>query len=159
MLAHSPTIGLDIIEYNDQHADDFRRLYLEWVWQHYEPSAEDMAAVNQPRQTIIAPGGAILMARLHDETIGTIALKKIDDTTVELIKLAVSPKAQGKKIGKALELSALEKARAMGFQKATLECDTKLTAAINLHTKIGFKKIGTPCAASCRCDTRMEMDL
>jgi hypothetical protein len=49
----------------------------------------DKFVLMEPEKAILRRGGAILMASLKNEIAGTVALKKVDDTTYEFTKMAV----------------------------------------------------------------------
>jgi GNAT superfamily N-acetyltransferase len=92
--------------------------------------------------------------------VGTCALIRMDDSTYELAKMAVSPTAHGLGIGERLGRAAITKAKALGASRLYLESNTKLVPAINLYHKLGFQKTvaGAPSPYE-RCNIQMELDL
>lgn len=83
-------------------------------------------------------------------------LIKIDKDTFELVKMAVSEKAQGKNIGWLLGQKVIEKAKELGARKVYLESNTVLTPAINLYYKLGFERVvGLP-SPYARANIQME---
>ena len=77
----------------------------------------------------------------------------------ELVKMGVSPLAQGKGIGFLLGQACIEKARALGAEKIYLESNTRLKPAISLYHKLGFRKVAGPPSPYERCNIQMELKL
>jgi len=150
---------VEIIEYIDEHHADLRRLNLEWIEKHFEPEPEDFAVIDDPHGKVLTPGGAILMARLNGEMVGTVGLLKMSDTKAEMIKMAVTESAKGKSIGYLLGKAALAKAKAMGFQQVFLESNTTLVPAINLYRKLGFERVTGSVSPYSRCNIQMQKDI
>ena len=91
---------LQIIPYvNADHREAFRELNVAWVSRWFTMEAADYEALDHPQEYIINPGGAVLMALLDGEPVGTCALIKVDDTLFELSKMCVSEKARGNGVG------------------------------------------------------------
>jgi len=87
-------------------------------------------------------------------------MMKLDNSTFELGKMAVTEKAQGKKIGKKLLLTSIGFAVEEGAKKVVLSTHPKLTAAVNLYQSIGFKRINMPKVSTYkRAVFMMELDL
>lgn len=63
---------------------------------------------------------------------------------LELIKMAVTEKYQGLKIGKALIERCIEEAKAMQAEKLILETAEELKSAIALYEKSGFIRFELP---------------
>ncbi len=75
------------------------------------------------------------------------------------LKMAVSPKAQGKNIGWLLGRAAIECARAKGARSLYLESNTILKPAISLYRKLGFEKVTGRATPYERCNIQMELIL
>ena len=58
-------MNIDIIEYEDQYHDEFRKLNLEWLDKYNLTEEPDLLVLNDPRGTIINKGGYIWLAK-HD---------------------------------------------------------------------------------------------
>jgi ribosomal protein S18 acetylase RimI-like enzyme len=58
---------------------------------------------------------------------------------VELIKLAVTSRAQGKGVGRRLCETVIARAREMGARKIELVSSHKLVSALKLYESLGFK--------------------
>jgi len=87
------------------------------------------------------PFGAIILAKLDDDFIGCIAVRKIDIDTAELKRMYVRPSKQRNGIGKRLLEIALDSAKKYGYKKIRLDTLNNMTPAINLYKKNGFYEI------------------
>lgn len=148
-----------IIDYAPQHRIYFKDLNEEWIKKYFMLEPTDSKVLENPEDYILNPGGHILMATYKEEVVGTCALIKMDDGSYELAKMAVSPAAQGKKIGWLLAQGLIKKARSTGAKRIYLESNTKLTPAINLYHKLGFKKVVGPPSPYARANIQMELML
>jgi len=150
--------GLTIIDFTPTHTQDFKRLNVEWITQHWNLELADEKALDNPTEYIIDKGGAILMALYNDSAVGSVALIPFDDSTLELAKMAVSPDVRGKGIGRVLGEFALERAQKMGAQRVYLESNSVLTPALSLYRKLGFCDLSDEKEASpyTRCNVQME---
>lgn len=151
--------SVEIIDYNSAFHDDFKRLNYEWIEKYFQLEESDHQSLNHPDQKIIEPGGHIFMARYKGEIVGTCALMKLDADTYELVKMAVTEKAQDKGIGWLLGQAAIQKAREFRAKILFLESNTVLTPAIKLYQKLGFQKVvGEPSPYE-RCNIQMALQL
>lgn len=131
---------IQIIEYSSSLAPAFKRLNQEWIEKYFVMEEPDFVSLNNPEEYIIKPGGHIFFAMENGEVLGTVALIK-DHDGFELAKMAVAPVAQGRGIGRLLGETAIAKARELGAGYVLLISNRKLTPAITLYEKLGFKEI------------------
>lgn len=148
-----------IVPYTEQYHDAFRQLNQEWITTYFVMEEADYKALDHPDEKILQPGGAIMMALYQGEPVGTCALIKMDDTSYEMAKMAVSPKAQGKHVGWLLGQAVLDKARELGAKRVYLESNTMLKPAINLYHKLGFQRIVGAVSPYQRANIQMELML
>ena len=148
---------IEIINFEAQYKDDFKRLNLEWISQYFEVEPLDVQQLDCPEDYIFANGGLIYFAKLNNEIIGTVALKKVEETVFELSKMAVSPHYQGLGVGKKLGEHLINEAKGIGCKKLFLESNQKLTPAINLYKKLGFVEVPIGNSPYSRADFRAEM--
>jgi N-acetylglutamate synthase-like GNAT family acetyltransferase len=150
---------LQIEPYTPADAAAFRTLNHEWITKYFELEAVDNLILDNPKDYILAKGGAILMARYEGQTVGTCALIKINEAEFELGKMAVTASMQGKKIGQQLVAAAVNKAKELGANKLILLSHRSLQPALHVYQKMGFQLV--PCAPSeyKRADIQMEMEL
>jgi len=150
--------ALEITDFQTEHQPWFEKLNRAWIEQYFWMEAVDYEVLQHPQEHIILPGGAILMALYEGNVVGTVALRRVSSDVYEFTKMAVDDAYQGKKIGKALALSALQRAKALGARKVILYSNTKLTNAIALYRKIGFLPVPLDGPYK-RSDIKMELSL
>tara|TARA_R110002096_G_scaffold16898_9_gene57933 strand:- start:54427 stop:55368 length:942 start_codon:yes stop_codon:yes gene_type:complete len=129
--------AIDIVDFKPEYREDFRDLNVEWLEKYFVVEPVDREILWNPER-IIEDGGVILFAKSNDAIVGTCALLKQGDGW-ELSKMAVTEEHQGRKIGKALMLATLERARSMGIEKLFLITNSTLTPAIAMYRKVGFR--------------------
>jgi putative acetyltransferase len=140
----------------------FRRLNEEWIGQFFALEAEDLRQLEDPVGQLVAPGGAVLVARLGDEVVGCVGLAATRPGVMDLVKMAVSPRHQGHGIGRALVAAAIGRARTLGVTRLELESNRRLAPAVHLYEQHGFRHLGAdehepgPYA---RADVAMALDL
>ncbi|PRB03048.1 MarR family transcriptional regulator [Chryseobacterium sp. MYb7] len=148
-----------IVAYESQYKEAFKALNEEWIKAFFVMEAGDYKLLDNPEEHILNKDGHIVFALLDGEVVGTCALVKTEDNplTFELSKMAVSPKAQGKKLGYLLGNALVEKAKELNAGKVFLVTNSILVPAIKLYEKLGF--IHTPIgqAEYDRADVRMEL--
>lgn len=155
--------GLIVRDFVATDAAAFRDLNLAWIEHHFTVEAEDRAQLEDPQTHILDKGGAILIAELDGNVVGTAGLVPGHGAGVlELIKMSARSDVQGRGIGRALMDASVSKARAMGASKIWLETNTKLAAALALYRKAGFRELsGDELSASPydRCNCQMVLEL
>ncbi|MEM9180323.1 MAG: GNAT family N-acetyltransferase [Pseudomonadota bacterium] len=150
-------------DYTPADAAAFRDLNLAWVEAYFTVEDEDRAQLDDPQTHILDKGGAILIAELEGEPVGTVGLVPgHGDQVLELIKMSARSDVKGQGIGRALMDASIEKARAMGATRIWLETNTKLDAALALYRKSGFRELTgdelTPTPYD-RCNCQMLLEL
>ena len=130
--------SVEIIHFNDEHTEKFYQLNRAWLEKYFYVEDIDHEILSQPREKIIEPGGFILMARINDKIIGTVALIASSDGQLELSKMAVDSDYQGLGIGEKLAVAAIQQYQATDFKGLFLESNRQLAPALNLYDKLGF---------------------
>ena len=97
---------VEIIAYRPRFKKQFKSLNYEWLEKYFSVEPDDDKILSDPNGQIIKPGGKVFFARLDGKIIGTAALIRRDNSTFELVKMAVTEKARGLQAGKKL-LNAL----------------------------------------------------
>ncbi len=153
--------SIKIVEYTPEYRAAFSDLNKEWISKYFKMEETDYKALDNADAYIIDNGGYILVAIYNNEPVGVCALIKMNDPDYdfELSKMAVSPKAQGKKIGWMIGEAIKEKAKQIGAKKLYLESNTILVPAINLYRKLGFVEIFERSTSYERCNIQMELVL
>lgn len=135
----------------------FKTLNYEWIERFFEVEESDRKMLEAPQESVLDEGGVILMACYEGNAIGTCALLKTNASTFELAKMAVDDAFKGRGIGLVLGEAALAKARKLGGKRVFLDSNTKLTPAINLYRKLGFKRMNAEPSPYARCNIQMEV--
>lgn len=131
-------IRLLVVENSREHLADFVRLNEEWISQYFQIEEVDRALAANPGQ-VIDDGGYIFCVLEEEEVVGVCALFREGEGVFELARMAVSPAYQGKGYGGTLMEVCLKKLAELNAKKVYLVSNTKLTAAISLYKKYGFK--------------------
>ena len=99
----------------------------------------------------------VLVDRKSGRIIGTVGLRALDATTIELRKMYLHTDYRGRGLGRFLLDHALVEARKREFKRMFLETATVLREALGLYRSAGFKPCtgDHPCAK--RCDLTMEL--
>ncbi len=151
--------AVQIVDFEPQHAKAFYDLNHEWITRYFVMEEADHRSLGDPKGYILDKGGYILMANYKGEVVGTCALINDGDGIYELAKMAVSPKAQGLKIGKLLGEAAIQKARDAGAEKVYLVSNRRLETALHLYKRLGFIEVPMPPSIYERADIKMEINL
>ena len=147
---------LEIIPFSTDLKEHIKTLNLEWLKKYFKVEPKDEIVLSDPQGQIIDKGGMIFYAKYNDEIVGTVSLIKIDNTTFELSKMAVTDGVQGLGIGKKLMLHCLAIAEAKGMEKLILYSNRKLLSAIHLYEKFGFVEVPLEDGVYERADIKME---
>jgi N-acetylglutamate synthase-like GNAT family acetyltransferase len=131
---------LTIRDYEDGLAADFHDINVEWISAMFALEPADREVLENPRDRIIAPGGAILFVEAQGlGVIGTCALRKTGESAFELTKMAVRESARGLKAGEFLLAAVIARAKAMRIERLYLLTNARCAAAIHLYEKLGFE--------------------
>lgn len=150
--------NIEIVSFTDEWAGDFASLNYEWIEKYFAVEKHDKEVLDDPRTSVIDPGGEIYMAVVSGLAAGTVALIPAGDGVLELTKMAVSPEFQGMGIGDALMARCIEHARNTGVHTIWLESHTKLAPALSLYRKHGFVETPKdPNSLYSRADIRMQL--
>jgi len=127
-----------IIDYKPEHQPYFEFFNRRWIEKYFRMEPVDEYVLTNPEDAIIESGGAVLMATYEGHLAGTVALKKLDDTTYEFTKMAVHENFHRKGIAEELSYGAFRKAYELGAEKIILYTNSILKPAIRLYEKLGF---------------------
>lgn len=150
---------IDILDFEPRYRADFKRLNLAWISTYFIVEPHDEEQLDDPEHHILAPGGYVLLARAGAQIVGTVALVPFADGLWELAKMAVDPAFQGRQIGKKLGEAAIARVRAVGGRQIFLESNRRLTPALNLYEKLGFREVPMAETPYARADIKMLLDL
>jgi putative acetyltransferase len=150
---------MEIINYEDQYAADFRALNVEWLDKYHLTESHDLLIIDNPRGEILDGGGYIFLAKEGTAIVGTAALINEQNGIYELAKMAVAPAFQGRGISRLLMDACMAKAREIGAVKLLLFSNSQLQTAIALYSKYGFRHVPVTDAHFETADIKMEVDL
>ena len=138
-LAHAGG-PLQIREFDDALAVDFRDINVQWIEAMYRVEATDREVLDHPRERIIDPGGTILFVEAAGlGIVGTCALQRTGERRFELTKMGVLESARGLKVGEFLLRAVIARAQEMDVELLYLLSNRKSAAAIHLYEKLGFR--------------------
>jgi ribosomal protein S18 acetylase RimI-like enzyme len=149
--------SIKIVDYKPAHQPWFEKFNRYWIEKYFVMEPVDEFVLTNPEEALLKPGGAILMAEFDGEVAGTVALRKIDETTYEFTKMAVDNKFQRKGIAEALSNASFKKAKMLGADKVILYSNSVLTPAISLYEKLGFAHVPVGNVEYKRSDVKMEI--
>lgn len=129
---------VQIVPFRAEHGAAFYALNRAWLDEHGLYEAPDELQLADPFGTIVAPGGALFIALLDGEVVGTAAVVPHEAGDVEIAKLTVSESARGRGLGRRLVEQCISHARHMGARRVALVSSTKLGAALRLYESMGF---------------------
>jgi len=150
---------IKVIDYRPEHQPFFEQFNRNWIEKYFVMEPVDEFVLTNPGEALLKPGGAILMATCDGVIAGTVALRKVDDTTFEFTKMAVDEKFRRRGIAEALSLASFKKAKQLGAETVILYSNSILTGAIRLYEKIGFKHIPVNNTEYKRSDVKMKIEI
>jgi ribosomal protein S18 acetylase RimI-like enzyme len=131
---------LRIVEFRDELAGAFHDINAEWITSMFVMEDVDRHVLENPRETIIDPGGAVLFVELDGTGIvGAGALRWSEPGQLELTKMGVKSGLRGLKAGEFLLDALIERAATMDPDRLYLLTSKRCEAAIHLYEKSGFE--------------------
>ena len=120
-----------------------RELFLEYataigVDLEYQGFTAELAALPSP---YVPPHGALIIARINDETAGCVALRRLDEQTGEMKRLYVRPAFRSWGLAKRLIGELIQTARRAGYTTLRLDTLPSMAAAQGLYRSLGFFEI------------------
>lgn len=115
--------------------------YLHWIgvdlsFQHIEDELANFP--DRYRE----PEGAFLAAKIEQQLVGCVGLKKIDSHVCEMKRLFVREEFRTLGIGKALVARILAEAEKLGYTAMRLDTLSWMKNAVRLYREFGFYEIG-----------------
>jgi GNAT superfamily N-acetyltransferase len=148
---------INIIEFDNRYAADFKRLNMEWLDRYGLTEPADIAMLDNYQASILDTGGVIYLAKAGDAIVGSAALIQENPGEFELAKMAVTAAFQGKGISKMLIEKCLDAGRRLGAKKIFLLSSTKLTRALSLYQQYGFRQVPVTISHYATADVKMEL--
>jgi putative acetyltransferase len=148
-----------LIDYEDHHQPVFKSMNAEWLVYYNLMEPHDLEILDNPRETILEPGGFIWLAQYEGTIVGSAALIREHDGIYELAKMVVAKDHRQKGLSKLLLEKCIEKAKAIKAQKIILFSNHQLRAALALYEKYGFQHVPVVDSPFLTADVRMELVL
>ena len=148
-----------IVPYEKIHQPYFEKFNRQWIEELFVMEPVDEFVLKNPEIAILEPGGAILMALCDGAVAGTVALRKVDETTYEFTKMAVDENFRRRGIAEALSHASFEKGKELGATSIILYSNTKNAGAIKLYEKLGFKHLPVENNVYKRANVKMLIEL
>ncbi len=131
----------------------------EWLERYFHVEPKDERVLSNPYAEVIERGGQIYFWESGGEMVGSV-LAMPHGEELELGKLAVTAKAQGRGWGRRLAEEVVALARRQGYPSVVLYSDSSLTAALRLYESMGFVRFTSAEATGYkRGDVRMRLRL
>ena len=150
---------VSIIEFEEKYAADFRQLNMEWLEAYQLLETHDLLVLDDPKGTVLDPGGYIYLAEAEGKIVGSAALVREHGDHYELAKMTVAPPFRGQGISKLLLEKCLGKAREIGVKKLMLYSNSQLQTAIHLYIQYGFQHVPAVDTPFVTADIKMELEL
>jgi len=150
--------GVRVAGFDPRWREAFATLNIEWLERWFVVEDYDREVLGNPEQHILARGGHILFAVDGKErALGTVALRHEGGGVYELTKMAVSPEARGRGVGRVLMEAVLDLYRTLDARELFLESSSLLGPALALYESVGFRHHPAPRAGShyARADVHM----
>lgn len=147
---------VNIIEYEDRYAADFKLLNLEWLDRYNLTEDLDRQVLDDPKERSWTRED-ICLALLNEEVVGTSALIREHDQVFELAKMSVAPSHRGQGISKLLMEKCLDKARELEAKKLVLFSNSQLQTALRLYSQYGFQHVPIEDSPFVTADVKMEL--
>lgn len=132
---------VEIVTFDPKFLPAFVQFNRQWIEQYFVLEPMDLAQLEAPQKSILAPGGEIFFVLENGEPVATCAMVPHGERGYELAKMAVSVHARGRGYGDLMMEAALAWAKRQKASQVTLLSNTILEPAIALYKKHGFKTI------------------
>ena len=133
-------IALQIRKFKDEDQDAVGKLILDGMIEHWgflDPSKNpDLVNISKSYKNAL-----FLVAELGSNIIGCGALKPLNSTCAEIVRMSISKSYRRQGIGSLILNSLVTNARILGFDQINLETTSTWLDAITFYTKLGFEVI------------------
>ncbi|HEX3383023.1 MAG TPA: helix-turn-helix domain-containing GNAT family N-acetyltransferase [Paraburkholderia sp.] len=125
---------------NDDARSCFEQYFAE-LNQRFDSGFDPSLSLSADAHELTSPEGALILARLHGNPLGCVAIKLHKRAPAELKRMWVSPSGRGLGLGRQLLAEAENHARKMGARKVRLETNRTLAEAIHLYRSAGYVEV------------------
>lgn len=125
------------------------RAFVDWMKATYPDSVAAVESYFESLKPELAglpgdyalPDGRLLVARVGEQIVGTVASRRMSADTCEMKRMFVQTEQHGTGVGKALAQRLIDEARAAGYARMQLETSTGQVGAMGLYRRLGFREI------------------
>jgi GNAT superfamily N-acetyltransferase len=129
---------VEIVPFEPEHSDGFRSLVADTLREFgFEPDPDIDPDLVDPASTY----AALWVALAGGEVVGSVALRNLGSTELELKRMYLRPSHRGHGLGKRLLTIPLEWARANGATVIRLDTSERMEAARGLYEAHGFRRV------------------
>jgi len=115
--------------------------YFDELNQRFETGFDPTRGIQAEAHELVAPAGALMIARLRGRPVGCGALKFHGSAPAELKRMWVSRDARGLGLGRRLLAELEQHAIASGVEVVRLETNRTLKEAIALYRSSGYREV------------------
>jgi ribosomal protein S18 acetylase RimI-like enzyme len=107
----------------------------------FDAGFDPSLSLSADARDLVAPHGALIVARLRGAALGCVALKFHGKAPAELKRMWVSESARGLGVGRRLLAEAEKHARESGAKAVRLETNKSLQEAVRLYRRSGYVEV------------------
>ena len=147
---------MSIVPFEPRHADGFRSLVNDTLLEFgFENDPEFDRDLDDPAGTYVA-----LWVAVEDGAVaGSVALRELGESAVELKRMYLRPDLRGRGLGKQLLELALDWARTHDMQLVRLDTSERMVAAQRLYEAYGFERVAGSAPRQGQCRLLYELRL
>jgi DNA-binding MarR family transcriptional regulator/GNAT superfamily N-acetyltransferase len=116
----------------------YKNLILKWLIDFQVTQIADEDLINRPEIVVRQKGAIILLAKIRNESVGTIVAQINKNGNAEILYLVVDEKWQKRQIGKKLLKKAMQQLNAYTINTVDIHLDRRFSHAIKLFKEEGF---------------------
>jgi len=134
--------SFSIVDYTPKMKASFLRLVKPWLLSLLNGKIDDDSnfAINEPDKYYLLNGGFILFAKYNNEIVSCIALKRLDDESIEFQHLFTHPNYRNKGIGTKLIERTITRGKENNIKKLFFQTSINSEKSIHFFSKFGFKE-------------------
>jgi DNA-binding MarR family transcriptional regulator/GNAT superfamily N-acetyltransferase len=133
------------VEVTDPRQPDARyclRAYFAELARRFDGGFDPGRSIPADDDELSLPAGLLLVASLHGDPVGCVALKLHDDAPAEIKRMWVAPVVRGLGLGSRLLVEVESRAVEHGASAVRLETNRALHEAIELYRARGYREVG-----------------
>lgn len=139
---------VSVVDYKPSMRAAFTQLAGQWLsgLLNGQLEEEDKFTLSHPAEAYLLGGGFVFFAEYRGETVGCVALKRLDDSRFEFAKLVVRDDARRMGVATKLVERCITRCRENGARELWLQTTNALVPAHKLYYKMGFTDRPAPSA-------------